>query len=393
MDRYYSGVSQYTANLLTAILRQDSADSFQLFYNSFRNLDGRLGLWRRTNARLVGRHIPNKIFNYFLEKCLGRPRLDKILGGVDVFWSPHFNFSSFSPSVKKIVTVHDLSFWRYPYFFSGRKNFWHRALRIKKILRDATQIIAVSQSTKNDIIELAGVAPGKIAVIYSGNNLTKREVSGQEAREFLEPHGISGRFLLYLGNLEPRKNLVGLVAAYDKLRTDNPDLSDLRLVLAGAPGWKNRPLFRAVRRSPSRSDIIFLGYISQKEKEILYSRASVFVYPSYYEGFGFPPLEALAYDLPVVCSNTASLPEVVGEAAILINPFRFEEIAYAINEILRDETLRRRLIEKGRERIKLFSWDETARQYLEVFKRVAENTGMNNNNQPVETENKIRDRK
>ncbi|MFA5754617.1 MAG: glycosyltransferase, partial [Patescibacteria group bacterium] len=148
-----------------------------------------------------------------------------------------------------------------------------------------------------------------------------------------------------------------------------------------------------VRRSPSRSDIIFLGYISQKEKEILYSRASVFVYPSYYEGFGFPPLEALAYDLPVVCSNTASLPEVVGEAAILINPFRFEEIAYAINEILRDETLRRRLIEKGRERIKLFSWDETARQYLEVFKRVAENTGMNNNNQPVETENKIRDRK
>jgi glycosyltransferase involved in cell wall biosynthesis len=163
---------------------------------------------------------------------------------------------------------------------------------------------------------------------------------------------------------------VGLIKAYDMLRAKGQEFSDLRLVLAGAPGWSNKRLYRAWRQSPYQSDIIFLGYISQKEKEILYSRASVFVYPSFYEGFGFPPLEALSYGLPVVCSNVSSLPEVVGLAALMIDPYQPGEIAAAIQEILTHDDLRNSLIEQGRQIAANFSWEKTARAYQDIFNKL-----------------------
>jgi glycosyltransferase involved in cell wall biosynthesis len=259
-----------------------------------------------------------------------------------------------------VVTVHDLSFLRYPEFFSARKNFWHRALGVKKTLRAAERIIAVSANTKNDIIELAGVAPEKISVIYSGNNAVKREADAKPRSE---------RFILYLGNIEPRKNINGLIAAYDQLRVEG---ENIKLILAGAPGWKNKKIYAARDGSRYKNDIIFLGYISQKDKEDLLRKATIFVYPSYYEGFGFPPLEAMASGVPVVCSNVSSLPEVVADAALMINPFKDEEIKDALKIILTDEKLRARLIAKGYERAKLFSWDKTAAQYLQLFKEVYE---------------------
>ncbi|MFA5155707.1 MAG: glycosyltransferase family 1 protein [Patescibacteria group bacterium] len=386
MDQYYSGVSEYTANLLAAILRRDQENEYRLFYNSFHNLDERFRPWQNERAKVIGTHWPNKIFNYLLQKSLAWPKLDRLLGGVDLFWSPHFNFSRFSSGPagpKTILTVHDLSFLRYPEFFSGRKNLWHRALGVSGILRQTDRIVAVSENTKNDIRELAGVPDDKVKVIYSGNNLAKREVGAEEAREFLVKHKLigaqalkpePGRFILYLGNIEPRKNIAGLIQAFNILRGKerHPGSSDLRLILAGADGWKNRRIYAAWRNSPYRDDIRFLGYISKKEKEILYSLASVFAYPSYYEGFGFPPLEAMTYGLPVVCSNVSSLPEVVGEAAITINPDQPAEIAEALGLILSDEALRQHLIVAGYERAKRFSWERAADQYLEIFRNLYE---------------------
>jgi glycosyltransferase involved in cell wall biosynthesis len=371
MDKYYSGVSQYTANLLSAILRQDQDNEYRLFYNSFQNLGDRLDKWAEEKVRVIKTRWPNKIFNYCLQSLFAYPKLDEVLGGVDVFWSPHFNFTRLSAAPKKIITVHDLSFLRYQEFFSCRKNFWHKTLGVKKALRAADRIVAVSENTKNDIIELSGVAAEKISVIYSGNNLTKREVSEIEKQEFLQLKNISGKFILYLGTIEPRKNIIGLIQTFNQLK-NKEKFKDLKLVLAGARGWKNRLLNREVNRSIFKNDIIFLGYISQKEKEILYSSGEAFIYPSYYEGFGFPPLEAMTYGLPVVCSNVSSLPEVVGEAALMINPFKPAEMAEALELILTDEKLRTDLINKGYERAKFFSWEETARQYLKLFKELNE---------------------
>jgi len=377
MDEYYSGVSEYAANLLRALYRQDENNNYKLFYNSWHNLDTRLSQWNNERSQVIGRHWPNKIFNYLFQKTLNYPKLDKILGGVDVFWSPHFNFTRLSSSatgLKRIITVHDLSFLRYPEFFSLRKNLWHQALNVKKTLQEADKIIAISQNTKNDIMELVGIAPEKIAVIYSGVNLIKREVSAEERQEFLNKHQLSGRFILYLGNIEPRKNIEGTIAAFNDLRTKDAagrhELSDLKLILAGATGWKNKKIYQAYQKSPYKNSIKFLGYISEKDKDILYSSASVFIYPSFYEGFGFPPLEAMVYGLPVVCSNTSSLPEVVGPAALMINPYQTEEIREALEMILRDDKIRTRLINEGYQRIKLFSWEKTATQYLQVFEEV-----------------------
>lgn len=368
MDEHYSGVSEYTANLLSALLRQDPENEYFFFYNSFRDLSGRFPKWPEGKARIIGCHYPNKIFNYLLQKIAAYPKLDRILGGVDLFLSPHFNFSRLSPVPRKIVTVHDLSFLRYPRFFSVRKNLWHRALGVKSILRRADRIVAVSENTKNDIIELAGVPAEKVRVIYSGNNAGPKEASEEEAGRFLAERNISQDFLLYLGTIEPRKNLVGLIKAFDELRSRGDRYRNLKLVLAGGKGWKSRKIYRAREKSAYRDDIIFLGYISKKDKEILYSKATVFVYPSFYEGFGFPPLEAMSYGLPVVCSNVSSLPEVVGDAAILINPDKAEEIATAIGLILSDSELRARLAEVGRKRAGMFSWDKAAAEYLELFR-------------------------
>jgi glycosyltransferase involved in cell wall biosynthesis len=370
MDKYYSGVSSYTANLLNAIFALDKDDEYKLFYNSWQNQDERLGVWNRDNAKVISLHIPNKIFNYFYQKILHRPRLDEVIGGVDVFWSPHFNFTCLSKNTKKIITVHDLSFLRYPEFFNARKNFLHQALGIKKTLCEADKIIAVSENTKNDIVELLGISEEKVKVIYSGNNTVKTEVNKNIAEKYLASHKINGRFILYLGTIEPRKNIIGLIDAYNKLRAKNEQFSDLKLVLAGASGWKNKKTYRAWQLSPYKNDIIFLGYVNKEEQDILYSYAAIFAYASFYEGFGFPPLEAMTYGVPVVCSNVSSLPEVVADAAIMVNPYDSGEIAEAIANVLEDSVLREILIGKGYARAQFFTWEKTAQEYLKVFKEL-----------------------
>ena len=390
MDKNYSGISQYTANLLLEIKKQNDdltkkvrvlsdipeadIDEYKLFYNSYHNLENKLGSWRSKNFSLISTHWPNKIFNYCLEKIFAYPKLDQVLGGVDVFWSPHFNFSSYSKDkkLKKVITVHDLSFLRYPEFFSWRKNFWHRALNVKKMLNASNKIIAVSENTKNDLIELLNINPDKIKVIYSGNNLVKREIGLVEKETLLNHYKLSGRLILYLGNIEPRKNIKGLIESYNNLRSKNPEFVDLKLVLAGAKAWKNKEIYKTFENSPYQKDIYFLGYISKTEKEILYSLASVFVYPSYYEGFGFPVLEAMAYGLPVICSNISSLPEIVADAALTVNPFNNYEIETALRLILHDKKLRSLLIARGYEREKLFRWEETAKEYINEFKGFTE---------------------
>ncbi len=370
MDKYYSGVSEYTANLLKAIFEADKENNYKLFFNSFHDQSERLGKWNKDNSELIGLNIPNKIFNYFFQKTLSYPKLDKILGGVDVFWSPHFNFTKLSKDTKKVITVHDLSFLRYPEFFSARKNFWHRALDVKKTLLEADKIIAVSENTKNDIVELLGINEDKIQVVYSGNNVIKKEVKVEDVQEFLAKKKISGRMLLYLGTIEPRKNIINLIKAYNSLRMSGEEYGDVKLVLAGASGWKNRLTYREWQMSPYKNDIRFLGYVNQFDKDILYSQASLFVYPSFYEGFGFPPLEAMTYGVPVICANVSSLPEVVADAALMINPYEFTEICEACKLILNNKDLRDSLVSKGLKRAGEFTWEKTAREYLEVFKKL-----------------------
>ncbi|MFZ4648895.1 MAG: glycosyltransferase family 4 protein [Patescibacteria group bacterium] len=366
MDERYSGVSAYAEQLLKEILHQDDKNEYYLFYNSFRDLTARFSSWESERVKLVGTHFPNKVFNYCLQKILKRPFLDQIVGGVDIFWSPHFNFSNFSKDVKNVLTVHDLSFLRTPEFFSWRKNCWHRLLGVERMIKKADVIVAISENTKLDLLNISRVPAEKIKVIYSGFDLSKKNISESAGLDFANKHGIKKNYLLFVGNIEPRKNLDGLIKAYEILRENNLDINS-QLVLAGAPGWRNKHIYKAAKKSKFSDSIVFTGYINESEKIYLYHNAKVFVFPSFYEGFGFPPLEAMSYNLPVVASNTSSVPEVVGDSALLVNPAFPNEIAQALETILKNEELWKKYQDAGRERISIFSWEKTAREYLQLF--------------------------
>lgn len=447
MDARYSGVSEYTLNLVSALLMLDRENEYRLFYNSARDLSGRMPKFDYPNVKIVKKSVPNKILNYFLFKFLNSPKIDKLLDvdpasgrGASVFFMPHINFIALSGKSKSVLTIHDLSFLRYPEFFSARKNFWHKMINVKRLAHKFDKIIAVSENTKRDVVELCGVNPDRVKVIYSGiediykpdyglritdygfdiirnkshtfwggllnpvpkidfvdptaeqvgyskkvrdkYNLpdkftphllnTDIRLQGEKQNKFLEgdmkfrPKGAG--FILFLGTVEPRKNIIGLIRAYEILKERNSDLSQYKLVIAGGNGWRSEGIYKVWRESKYKDDIIFLGYIEKKDKVYLYNLASLFVYPSFYEGFGFPPLEAMASGVPVITSFSSSLPEIVGGAGLMVDPYNINDLAIAMEKVLTDDDLRDNLIKKGLERVKKFSWEKAGREYLSLFK-------------------------
>ncbi len=393
MDARYSGVSEYTLNLVKELLKLDTENQYKLFYNSFHDIKSRLPEFKHDNVEIVGLNYPNKILNYLYFKLLDYPKIDGLLG-VDrcqdragLFFMPHLNFIALSERCKKIITVHDLSFLRYREFFSFKKNLWHYLLNVKSLLNKFDLIIAQSANTKRDIIELCQVNPERVKVIYSGVGEEYKQISNFQFliskqlnnSEFIEikklvdvkrRYNLPNKFILYLGTLEPRKNIEGIINSYDVFRKKNLELNDVKLIIAGGWGWKSKNILKRWQSSDYKDDIIFLGYVESEDKVCLYNLASVFVYPSFYEGFGYPPLEAMACGLPVITSFSSSLPEVVGEAAMMIDPYNINQIAEAIRQVLTDYELRDGLIKKGLKRASEFSWAKAAREYLEVFKEI-----------------------
>jgi len=274
-DEKYSGVSVYTNNLVQELLKLDKSNEYRLYYNCARDLSARLPKFDQINVQIIKTSYPNKLFNYILQKLAHYPKFDQVVGGVDVFWAPHNNFISLSSNVKKVITIHDLSFWRYPEFFTWRKNFWHKMLGLKKLFRQFDSIVAVSENTRQDIIELAGINPDKVSVIYSGLHDRYRPIeSGDPILEQIRAkYDLHSRFILFLGTLEPRKNVQGIIEAYNHLRANDQTgkFKDLKLVLAGATGWKFKGIYDEYNRSPYQADIKFLGYVACEDKPALYN--------------------------------------------------------------------------------------------------------------------------
>ncbi len=371
MDKEYSGISEYAYYLLKELLNRDDGNEYIFYYNSFREIDSKVFSWC-TNKKVTFKKTawPNKIFNYGLQKFISWPKLDILTAEPDVFWSPHLNFSSFgSQKTKKILTVHDLSFLRYPEFFSFRKNFWHYSLNIREMIKKYDYLVAISENTKKDLIDLLNVPEEKIFVIYSGLNYESENLTEKEAADFVLQNDLSQKFIFYLGAIEPRKNVAGLIEAYNLLRDRHLPLTEYQLLIAGASGWKNKHIYRKAADSLYHEDIKFLGYVSRAERNWLYNNASLFIYPSYYEGFGFPPLEAMSHGLPVVTSDVSSLPEVTADAALNINPYSALDIARAMETLLLDDNLRNYYSKKGIERSKSFDWVKTADNYLNLFNK------------------------
>jgi len=356
MNGQYSGVSWYTYNLLKSVFGLDSFNQYLLFYNSNKKMP--LPEFPYANVSYRGFRYPNKLFN-LSSNFLNFPKADKLIGGVDLFFVPNFHFISWSDSCRKVITVHDLSFLSFPEFFTARMRLRHKLIIKSGILKRADMIIADSFSTKDDLISLLEVPEEKIKVVHLGvEQKYFTEPGADELLAVKNKYQLPDRFILSLSTIEPRKNFAGVISAYKLSR------SDAALVIAGGRGWKMPALGQLAGR---HQQIKTLGYVDEKDKPALYRLASLLAYPSFYEGFGLPLLEAMASGCPVIGGANSSQPEVIGEGGLLVDPYNVTQIAEAMKAILDDEQLRQRLIKKGRERAESFGWDRTAAQTLEIF--------------------------
>lgn len=371
MDKQYSGIGEYIVRLLAALFALDRTNEYVLFYNSLHDCSKNLPDFNQPNVRYASKRLPNKILNYGLLWFLGWPKLDKWFGGdFDIVFLPHINFAAVSSKTKTLLTVHDLSFLVNPEFFSWRKNIWHWFVNVKRLASRAFHIVAVSEHTKADLVSVCNTSAEKVTTIYAGFDESFKPIAADDAKllEVKHKYQLNKPFILFLATLEPRKNIEGLIKAFEILKKNGH--GDLQLVLAGGRGWRFGSIDRAIKNSPVRSDIILLDYVPASERVYLYNLAKVFAYPSLYEGFGFPPLEAMACGTPVVASATSSLPEIIGTAGVLVDPYNPSAIALAIEQILSNKTLADELIEKGLVQAKKFSWRQTAQKYLELFENI-----------------------
>ncbi len=268
---------------------------------------------------------------------------------------------------KSVVTVYDLSFLHFPDAFKPWKQFY-LSLFVRMSARKADRVIAISEHTRRDVIRLWKVPGDRVSVAYGGVSPDFRPLPPEDVSRFKEKHGIPEKFFLYLGTLEPRKNLPRLVEAY--ARAYGQDRSLPPLVIAGARGWYYDEIFARVQALALEDRVFFPGFIPEEDLVLWYNAAEVFVYPSLYEGFGLPVLEAMACGKPVISSNAASLPEVVGEAGVMVPPEDVHALGQAMLSLWRDLDWRRSLASKAAKRARCFSWEETARATVAAYRAV-----------------------
>lgn len=367
-----TGVEEYTLELLEHLFAGDRENEYVLFWNAWKLPECPLEWDRRfSNVRLVSFRIPNKLLNFSLW-YFRFPSLDHLIGGVDVFFMPNLNFAAFSRKVKVVVTTHDLSFERYPETFSRKRRLWHFFVNFRRLARRANKIVAVSESTGGDLMRSYGLSRKKISIVPSGVSERFRKMDRNDVKliEVKRRYRLPYHFILFVGTIEPRKNILSLSRAFDALVEDG-EAFDFELVIAGAEGWACRDILEEIDRLPSRTRIRFTGFVRDLDKPALYNLAHIFAYPSLYEGFGFPPLEAAASGVPVVASNTSSFPEMMGGGAILIDPLRPDELRLALRELLRDQILRESVAKRGAACAARFRWKDAARKTLAVFREVA----------------------
>jgi len=371
-----AGFGRYTYNLVRNLLKIDQKNHYFLYTSFIRKRNERTkileDLIKETKAQNVTlRIIP--IPARWKEFLIALPISIKhfIKDPLDVYFAPHFAGipqKGFDNKVRMVVAIHDLVFQKFPEH-RGRKLSNYYLKRTKIALEQAKTIIAVSNSTKKDLEQYFKLKNKKIVVIHEAATenfkVCKNKKLIEEKTNQYIPRDM--KFLLSVATLEPRKNLSLIIKAFALL--PNHLKKEYKIVFVGNPGWNNRSLPREVKNYNLESKVIFTGFAEESILPYIYNRASVFIYPSFYEGFGLPPLEAMASGTPVIASNRSSLPEVIGNAGILIDPKKEEELAGAIKRVLLSERLAKKLCGRGLKQAKKFSWEKVARETLEVLEK------------------------
>ncbi|MBW4570084.1 MAG: glycosyltransferase family 4 protein [Tolypothrix carrinoi HA7290-LM1] len=368
-----SGVGFYVANLIRALNALQEKENFQL---GIVNQPG-VKKWLRGNLSFPDslqeychRHmlpIPVRISDLLLAIAF-KPSLsyfEKYFGFPDILHGTNYSVYPCNKSLK-VMNIYDLTFIKYPHYVDSVVKTYTE--RVKRCLQWTDLVITISESSKKDIVEYLKVDPEKVYVTplasrYYANYLCTEnilELEKQVNYDFSQP------YLLFVSTIEPRKNILTLISAFNYLKQKYN--IEHKLILIGKKGWNYKPIFAAIENSPWKHDIHHLDYLSDELVALFYSKADVFVYPSHYEGFGLPVLEAMTLGTCVVSSQTSSIPEVAGDAALLINPNEPIQLAETILKVISDSQLRQQLIDKGKEQAKLFTWERTARETLKAYK-------------------------
>jgi glycosyltransferase involved in cell wall biosynthesis len=310
--------------------------------------------------------FPKKYSCYFwhlyLNYYINHKKLD-----LDIIHSPE-NASLFInlKNKKKITTIYDIMAFYFPEV-SGFITRYRYKILLPRTLKTSDKIIVISHNTKKDLMNRFKIPENKIKVIYLAANENYKPLNENEIIKIKQKYNLNYSFILYVGGLAPNKNVERLIKAYYKLK--KLDIKH-KLIITGVKRYRYKSIFETIEKLNLQKDVIFTGYVPDEDLPALYNAADLFVYPSLYEGFGLPPLEAMACGTPVITSNTSSLPEVVGDAGIMVNPYDVDELANKMYEVLTNEGLRKELSKKGLERAKLFSWKKCAEEHLKVYEEV-----------------------
>ncbi len=365
-----SGFGRYALNLVENVLKVDQINHYFLYASFIRKperrkiLDDLVTAAKNNNVKVKIIPIPAR----WKELLTGFPisLRNFIKEDLDLYFAPHFAGIPVKGFDHNIVSIQDLVFMKYPEHRGHRlSNYYLR--RTKIALKNAEQIIASSRSTKNDLIELLDIPKEKIDVVYLGVSkdfmVNKNVIKTNEIIAKYIPK--ETKYILSVSTLEPRKNLPVLIKAFSLL--PNRLKQEYKIVLTGGKGWNNRELQDTIENYNLTDKVISTGFVPDRDLPYIYNRASVFAYPSLYEGFGLPPLEAMASGTPVVCSNKSSLPEVIGKAGILIDPTNEGELAHALEKVLTSRKISEQMIKRGLKQSKKFNWKKAAVETIAVF--------------------------
>jgi len=359
-----AGIGRYTREVVKRLIDLAADDQFRLFFTFVRD-DGHKKRWiadlvsHKENVSVKILPIPGQVKEWLWGQSW--MSIGRFMPGAEIIFSPSFFEAAVGEKTPQVVMIHDLSHAIFP-DQRGRGVSKRLTERNKAIAEVAARLIAPSEATEDDLVQLFGVGKEKVAVIPEAYNPYFTEQTGLERQPFF----------LFLGTISPRKNLIGMMEAYAKLPDDIR--TGYKLKIAGAEGWNTGETYQAYERLQLGDRVEFLGKVSDEVLRTLYTQSAAFLFPSFYEGFGIPILEAMACGCPVITSSISSMPEVAGEAALLVDPKDHHALARAMERLVTDPHLWAKLRRAGLERAKEFTWERTAKETLEVIHAIGRQT-------------------
>ncbi|GHO87288.1 glycosyltransferase family 4 protein [Dictyobacter formicarum] len=364
--RQGAGIGVYVRNLVAAMLAQDEDNFYTLLTSGRASSERPFPIAENVRGRNL--HIPDRYLNILWYRLRAPLPATLFSGPTDIYHGPDFVLPPLGKRVRKVVTIHDLAFLEHPEYAVPSLAEYLRKV-VPQAVASADVVATVSQEVSRTLIEHFQTPREKLVVIPNGvqpyfRRITDPVILGATRHKFQ----LEQPFVLAVGTQEPRKNHQGIVKAFYQAQQekDGPPL----LVIAGGTGWLYEETQQLVRDLQLENKVRFLGRVTEHELITLYSMAELFVFPSFFEGFGIPPLEAMACGAPVITSNTSSLPEVVGDAALQVDPHNIDELSHAMLRLLQDEQLRTDLRQRGYQRVQLYTWQQSAQKMLQVYERL-----------------------